>query len=209
LESENIYPILKSSDLKTGIIETTRKYVIVTQKKIKADTSYLKNTSPKLWKYLMSKKERMDNRKSSIYKNSPPFSIFGIGDYSFKPYKVAISGFYKEPLFCLVGTIDNKPVMLDDTCYFLSFDDYETALIIMLVLNSGMVNQFIKSLAFINAKRPYTKEILMRVDVGKCMELIRYPEIREIAQIYAPNAKIDEEMYGKISQAIQSKIKND
>ena len=33
----------------------------------------------------------LDNRKSSIYNKRPRFSIFGIGDYSFSKWKVAIS----------------------------------------------------------------------------------------------------------------------
>lgn len=45
--------------------------------------------------------------------------MFGIGDYSFAPYKVALSGFYKKPLFCLLYA--SKPVMTDDTAYFWHF----------------------------------------------------------------------------------------
>ena len=81
---------------------------------------------------------------SSIYKNAPRFSIFGVGDYSFKPYKVAISGFYKKPVFALVHSKQDKPIMLDDTCYFLGFDDFKQALIVMLILNSNIVQEFIK-----------------------------------------------------------------
>ena len=61
----------------------------------------------------------LDGRGSSIYRSCPPFSIFGIGEYSFAPWKVAISGFYKRLSFVAVAPLDGKPAMLDDTCYFL------------------------------------------------------------------------------------------
>jgi len=54
------------------------------------------------------------------------FSIFDIGNYSFKPYKVAVSGLYKQTKFSLVepnGTV----LVLDDTCYFIGFDTLREA----------------------------------------------------------------------------------
>ena len=55
------------------------------------------------------------------------FSIFGIGDYSFAKYKVTISGMYKRTTFSLVLPENDKPLMLDDTCYFIGFDTIEAA----------------------------------------------------------------------------------
>lgn len=99
IENSLIYPLLKSSDLKKPIVNKTSKYVIITQTKIKQDTDYIKTKAPKTWKYLNDNKEYFENRKSSIYDNTPEFSIFGIGDYSFMKYKVAIAGFCKNPMF--------------------------------------------------------------------------------------------------------------
>ena len=42
--------------------------------------------------------------------------MFGIGDYSFAPYKVDFLVSTKKPLFCLLYA--SKPVMTDDTAYF-------------------------------------------------------------------------------------------
>jgi hypothetical protein len=111
--------------------------------------------------------EYLDKRKSSIYRNKPRFSIFGVGDYSFKQYKVAISGMYKKPLFALVTPIDNRPVMLDDTCYLLGFNSYFDALFTASLLNMQKTLKFLGSIAFEDAKRPYTKDTLMRIDLGK------------------------------------------
>ena len=181
IENDYIYPLFKSSDLKDYVITTNRKNVIVTQKKVNQNTEIIKTNAPKLWKYLNNNLEIINNRKSIIYKNSPKFSIFGIGDYSFSKYKVAISGFYKEPVFSLINT--DRTAMLDDTCYFLSFDNLKYAQICTILLNSNPVKEFLKSLVFTNTKRPYTKEILMRLDFSKICEYIKYQQLTDYAKV--------------------------
>jgi hypothetical protein len=149
----------------------------VTQKRVGEDTSYLRERFPRLYHYLTENKELFSKRKSSIYKDKSPFSIFGIGDYSFKPYKVAISGLYKRSSFSLILPDNDKPVMLDDTCYFLGFDDISEAIFVWAILNSDQVQQFLKSIVFIDAKRPYTKDVLMRIGIDKIAHEFTYSRI--------------------------------
>lgn len=170
LEDNLVYPLLKSSDLKTTIANPTRKMTIVTQKFVGQDTSYIKN-HPRTFEYLNSHIDWFQMRKSSIYKGKCNFSIFGIGDYSFKPYKIAISGLYKTFHFCLVKPQNNKPVMLDDTCYFIGFDTLEQAEYIWNLLNTDIVENLLKSISFSDAKRMITKDILMRIDLKKLAKI--------------------------------------
>lgn len=165
VENEHVYWLLKSSDLQSFEVSQARKKVIVTQRSLAEGTAHLQTNAPKLWDYLTRHCEHFEKRKSSIYRNRPPFSMFGIGEYSFAPYKVAVSGLYKEARFALVTPMDGRPVMLDDTCYFLPFDNYLDALFTASLLNSSLVKRFLKSIVFLDAKRPYTKEILMRVNL--------------------------------------------
>ena len=177
IEDILLYPLLKSSDLKKSVITNSKRRIIITQRKTKKKTDYIKIQAPETWKYLNQNKVYFDRRKSTIYKNAPDFSIFGIGDYSFKKYKVAISGFYKKPQFCLVYA--EKSMMLDDTCYFLSFDDYDSAYITMLILNTEAVKTFLESIVFLDSKRPYSKKVLKRIDLGKCMKLLSFEDVKE------------------------------
>ncbi|MDR2836015.1 MAG: SAM-dependent methyltransferase, partial [Bacteroidales bacterium] len=85
LEEDLIYGILKSSDLQVDNINMPRKYTIVTQKKIGQDTRHILEKLPKTKAYLEQHKEHFLQRKSSIYNGKPMYSIFGVGDYSFKP----------------------------------------------------------------------------------------------------------------------------
>ena len=165
LEDDLVYGLLKSSDLKNTVIHQTRKYTIVTQKKVGQDTKYIKCQYPKTYQYLTKYQNNFAARKSSIYIGKPLFSIFGIGDYSFKPFKVAISGLYKTFHFTLIMPQEGKPVMLDDTCYLIGFDTLEYAVYTLILLNSETAVQFLKSITFSDAKRTFTKDVLMRIDL--------------------------------------------
>lgn len=179
LEEDLIYGFLKSSDLKNTVIKNTRKQVIVTQTKVGQDTSYIQHLYPNTYHYLQANISSFQARKSSIYKGKPLFSIFGIGDYSFKPYKVAISGLYKTYHFTLVLPQNDKPVMLDDTCYFIGFDKIEYAVYSIILLNYSKTEEFLKSITFSDAKRVFTKDILMRLDLLSISKTIRQKEIEE------------------------------
>lgn len=170
IEDDMIYPLLKSSDIKGETITSVRKYVIVTQKSTSDDTDWIKSHRPKTYRYLSSHNEYFDNRGSRIYRGRPRFCIFGIGKYSFKPYKVVVSSLYKQPNFAMVSPIENKVVMLDDTCYMLGFEKKSDALITQSLLKSMPVQTFIKSLLFVDAKRVVNKDLLMRVDLVKALE---------------------------------------
>ena len=170
LEEDIVFPLLKSSDLKKPIIGNMRKFVVVPQKFVGQETDSLRKSHPRAAAYLNRYKELFMQRKSIIYRNKPPFSIFGIGDYSFKPYKIAISGLYKQTRFSLVPPHDGKPVMLDDTCYFLGFDSPEEAAGVHDLLNHETMQHLLNSLVFWDGKRVLTKEILMRLDYGQSLK---------------------------------------
>ncbi|MBN2746379.1 MAG: SAM-dependent methyltransferase [Bacteroidales bacterium] len=179
LEEDLVYGFLKSSDLKNTVIKNTRKHTIVTQTKVGQDTSYIQHLYPETYLYLKKNISNFQARKSSIYQGKPQFSIFGIGDYSFKPYKVAISGLYKTYHFTLVLPQNNKPVMLDDTCYFIGFDKIEFAVYAIILLNSNIAEAFLKSITFPDAKRVFTKDLLMRLDLLSIYKSITKNEIEE------------------------------
>ena len=108
--------------------------------------------------------------------------MFGVGGYSYSRYKVGVSGFYKKPLFSVLYSNDNKPVMTDDTSYFICFDSYDMAYTAMLLLNSKKVQGFLTSIAFLDAKRPYTKKVLERIDFFKIVNSLTFDELARTEQ---------------------------
>lgn len=168
LEADYLYPMLKSSDLMRRA-EPSR-YMLITQKSTGEDTSAIAKRSPLTWRYLESHGELLDSRSSSIYRNRPRFSIFGVGDYSFAPWKVSISGFYKKFDFIPVGPKDGKPVMLDDTCYFLPCYSEDQAEKLVEILNAKEAKGYFNSFVFWDAKRPITISLLSTLDLAALAE---------------------------------------
>jgi len=208
IEHDLIYCILKSSDVKTGIISKSRKYTIVTQTKIGEKTDYIETQFPKTYQYLNSKIEYFNNRKSSIYNNKPSFSIFGVGDYSFKKYKIAISGFYKSTNFALVLPNSDKAIQLDDTCYFIGFEQLDFAVYTYIILNHKITQDFLKSIIFFDSKRPITKEILMRIDLLKISNKLQFQDVLNFYNKELPELQIiiSEQNWIEFKKSLKGKI---
>jgi hypothetical protein len=166
IEDDLLYPLLKSSDIANGEIEI-RKRVLVTQRHIGEDTGYIQLKYPKTWQYLNDHEHDFKKRKSSIYKNKPKFSIFSIGEYCFYPYKIAISAFYKNINFKMICPINEKPVMVDDTCNFVSCKNEPEANVLLCLLTDRRTHIFLESIIFWDSKRPITTEILNSIDLKK------------------------------------------
>ncbi len=171
IEEENLYPLLKSSDIAKGVITPSR-YALVTQKSVGEDTEALRKTSPKTWDYLEQHSALFSARKSSIYQKHSLYSLFGIGAYTFAPFKVAISGLYKQMRFTLVPPYCGKPVLMDDTCYFIGCDNLLEAETLHELFSAEVTHKFLHSVVFTDSKRPITADILNRLDVHKIAEQI-------------------------------------
>ena len=165
LEETYLYPLYKSSDVGNEELRGFRKHVIATQKKVGGDTAVIKEKAPKTWSYLISHQVTLDSRKSSIYKGKPPFSIFGVGDYTFAPWKVVISGLYKQLDFKVVPPIEGKATLVDDTINFLPCYSEEEADFVVSLLNSQVAKEFYSSMIFWQEKRPITINLLKRLDI--------------------------------------------
>lgn len=166
LESDYLYPMLKSSDIAKGSEPRPSRLMLVPQRFVGEDTNLIERRAPKTWAYLESHSELLQRRASSIYRNRPKFSIFGVGEYSFALWKVGISGFYKDMNFVVIGPSSGKPVVLDDTCYFMPCRTQAEAVTIAGMLNSRIAREFFSSFVFWDSKRPVTAELLQRLDLA-------------------------------------------
>jgi methylase of polypeptide subunit release factors len=165
IEPDFIYPLYKGSDVAQNHRPQPRRYVLVTQKNTSEDTRFIQQFAPKTWDYLQRHAEYLDKRKSTVYKGRPRFCLFGIGDYAFSLWKVAICGLYKKLHFSVIGPSESKPVMLDDTCYYIPCKTEGEAVLIEELLNSQPAREFLDSLIFWDSKRPITSGILQRLNL--------------------------------------------
>jgi hypothetical protein len=187
VEDDRLYPLYKSSDVAREApddrdgTQAPRRYLIVPQRRVGDDTQALATSAPMTWQYLMSHRDRLDRRASAIYRGQPAFSIFGVGDYTFAPWKVAISGLYKKLAFCVVGPHAGKPVVFDDTCYFVACGSEAEARLVGALLASEPATAFFQSQVFWDAKRPITTELLGRLDLVRVAErLARADELHQL-----------------------------
>ena len=165
IEDEYVFPMAKASDVRNGRLAQTHRRVLVTQTNLSQDTDVIKRTAPRTWAYLQAHSTMLDSRASSIYKRRPRFSMFGVGDYSFSTWKVAVASLYKELKFEVIGPREGKPVLLDDTCYFLPCAHRLEAETLADMFNSETAREFFSAFTFWDAKRPITIGILERLNV--------------------------------------------
>lgn len=185
IENIYVYPMYKSSDIANGEISKHRKYMLVTQKLIGEKTAHIEIDAPKTWQYLKRNNDSFSKRRSSIYRNRPPFSIFGVGDYTFTPWKVAVSGFYKSLKFKCIGPAEGRPAIFDDTVYFLPCYSEQEAQFLTDLLNSNPTQKFLNSMIFWNDKRPITIDLLKRlnlhalsIELGRETEYLKFSNQR-------------------------------
>ena len=165
VEEEVVYPLLKSSDVAHG--RAPRKRVLVPQRSMSESPLALQQRAPLAWRYLLAHQEAVARRASSIYRNRPPFSIFGVGAYSFAQWKVAIAGLYKTLRFVKIAPFEGRPVLLDDTCYFLPCETEAECDLLIELLASQPATEFLSALTFWDAKRPITARLLNQLDLVK------------------------------------------
>jgi hypothetical protein len=155
--------------------------MVVPQRTLGTDTGALATTAPRLWRYLLAHADALDGRRSAIYRDRPRFSVFGVGPYSFAPYKVAVSGLHAEPRFRAVGPSGHRPVVFDDTCYFLPFTDPAECASVAAVLQSTPTRDLLAALTFAGSKRPITKGVLRRLDLAALALLAGRAELALLA----------------------------
>lgn len=172
IPDDYLYPMYKSSNISKEKIDHPKKKMLITQKKIGDETKKIENLSKGTWAYLCNHSEKLDFRKSSIYRNSPRFSVFGVGEYTFKSWKVVISGLYKNTRFSKIGRYEGKPIVIDDTCYMLGFDTEQEAEFVLSLLLSEVCQKFISSIVFLDNKRPITVALLSRINLRKIAEFL-------------------------------------
>lgn len=149
------YPYVKARDLHHGDPAPERA-LIVTQRRLGAPTGTL--PAP-VRAYLERHAPRLAARKSSIYRGAPRFAIFGVGPYSFAPWKVAVAGLYAAPRFRVLGPREGKPTVLGDTAYFVSFEDRASADAFAARMNGEPMREAIAA-RVCRGKRPITKRLL-------------------------------------------------
>jgi hypothetical protein len=176
IELDYLYPLLKGSEVARDNGARPTRWMLVPQRSVGEDTAGIARGAPRTWDYLVRHAELLDRRRSSIYRNRPRFPVFGVGDYTFAPWKVAIAGLYKQLQFRVVGRHQGKPVVLDDTAYFVACQTKAEAELLCHLLNSPAAQEFYSAFVFWDSKRPITVDLLKRLDLRKVADEVGHLE---------------------------------
>ena len=183
VETDWSFPLMKGSDIYRGREPSRR--VIVTQRSLGQDPRALRDLAPRIWTYLQNHEAHFAQRKSSVYRSRPKFSMFGVGPYTFSPWKVAVCSLWKEPRFRVLPPHDGQPVLCDDTSYFLPCGNAEQAALVLATLRSEPAKNLLRSLVFIDAKRVVTKKLLQRIDLRAILSRHRDEILKDATTISA------------------------
>jgi len=146
IEKDLVYPIVKPRHIKKWIIKGYYYIIIPHKKHGRNNESELRVNFPKTYKYLYSFKKELLKRASRWFKggDKPFYSLFGIGDYTFKPFKVVWSSIGYLPAFAVASKVKDKyigkkEIIPDNTIGYISFDLEDEAYYVCGILNSSSV----------------------------------------------------------------------
>ena len=159
LPSAAVFPFIKSSDLAKGVVSPHRRLIVPPGGFLSYSAAAYVPTEA-LMAYLVKNANYFDRRKSAVYSDKDRFSVFGVGAYSFKPWKVAISAFSKTPVFHIVPPHEGRPVLFDDTVYFVSFDTEAEAGVAFARLTGNSYLAALSERMFIDDMRPVKAKML-------------------------------------------------
>ncbi|MFO0908848.1 MAG: class I SAM-dependent methyltransferase [Isosphaeraceae bacterium] len=182
LEPGHVLPLLKGTDLARGRnLHDPRRAVVVTQRRVGEETRTLAGSAPRLWNYLSRHHAALAARRSSVYRSQPPYAMFGVGPYTFAPFKTAVSSLHRDPCFRVLGPVDGRPILLDDTCYFVPSATPERAALIAALANLPDARQFLRAVGGSGSKRVVTKALLQRLDLRALLRQARTRDVLDPA----------------------------
>lgn len=173
LEPNYIYPLVKPDNAKRWKIDGYH-YMLLPQKKDgENNESLLRIKFSKTYSYLSRFKKELLSRKSKWFKGEgkPFYSIFGIGKYTFKPYKVVWCCMSYKPDFSVVSKVKDKfigkkELIPDNTIGNISFDSKEEAHFVCSVLNSEK-SQLLFSMRSSKSKWGISIDMVKKIPIPK------------------------------------------
>lgn len=160
-------PLLKGGDLARADADAAERELLLPQRQLDEDPRELAERAPRAWAYLRRHADRLAARRSSIYRGRPPMSVFGIGGYSFAPFKVALPCLYREPPVRVVGPRRRRAVLFDDTCAFLPLPRAAHARAAKRLLDSDPARALLGALSFPDAMRARSVDVLQQLDLAR------------------------------------------
>lgn len=157
IEKELLYPLVRSRGLKRWQAEPSA-YIIMVQdpeKRRGIDESIMKQKYPLTYAYLKQFEKVLRTRKAyrRYFKETDPFySMFDVGHYTFAPWKVMWPRMGSTLPASVVGSINNKRLVAQETITMLPLKNEEEAHFVSSIISSISFTYAVKSYSQVGGK---------------------------------------------------------
>lgn len=217
IEPNLIYSLIKPDNIKKWKVDGYYYILLPCKKDSENNESDLRVNYPNTYSYLNRFKKELLSRKSKWFKgeDKPFYSLFGIGEYTFKPFKVVWCCMSYKPNFSVVSKVTDKfigikPLIPDNTIGNISFDSEKEAHFVCAVLNSEKA-KLLFSMRSSKSKWGISIEMVKKIPIPrfnpKDKEHLKLSELSMKAHNYAYKNEMDkisriEEEINKIVEKI-------
>ena len=172
LEKARLFPLLRGQDVTAWRAAPSAWLLFVqdvgTRRGI-AESDMAK--TPKTWRWLRQNEDLLSSR--AAYKrffkegNAPFWSMFDVGDYTFKPWKVVWPRIASRLAAAVVSAIDGKPVLAQETFSCVGLDDECEAFYVAGVVNATPFRLAVSAFSQPGSKSFGTPSILERARIPR------------------------------------------
>ncbi len=168
-----LYLCVKSRHIKKWKLDLSsrREYLILPQRKAGERSIALEVENRELFEYLSEFRGELTARSSIHFKNKPFYSVYSVGEYTFKPFKIVWKSMVQEPAFVVISSLEDefigtKPLMPDNPIGYIAVDDVDEAYYICGILNSNLLRLFFYSKQR-GTKYPISQAIIEKVPIQR------------------------------------------
>ena len=186
IEHNRVYPYLKSRHIvKYGLFGHDLRLVPV-DKAGEGDESSLSAACPATYEYLDAHREQLADRGSSWLDGGPFYNVFGVGEYTWAPYKLVWCRLGFKPHFAVVSTatdptLGEKLVVPGDHCMFVGFENERAAHALCALLNSSVYQRTLRELAG-NGKASLSKSVVSELELPPVAAIPDADRLAELSQ---------------------------
>lgn len=154
IKPDLVYPLLRGRDVKRWQAEPSV-YIILANRTDKLSgipEADMKRRFPQTFAYFKKFEEQLRKRSGfrQYFKPTDPFwSMYDVGSYTLAKWKVVWPGQVAPSLRAsVVNAYQNKPIICDQTSYFVGFDEKAHAHFFCAILNSSPIRRYYKAVAY-------------------------------------------------------------
>ena len=165
IEPNFVYPLLRGRDVQRWKAEPSA-YILLpnrTDKLAGIPEAEMKSKYPKTYAYLKRFEKQLRQRSGyrKFFKSTDPYwTMYDVGPYTLAPWKVVWPGEVAPSLRAsVVNVYLNKPIVCDQTNYFVECSDETSSHFLCALLNSAVIRCYYKAVAYKHTSMHFIRDL--------------------------------------------------